>query len=324
MLPVLLLCLFSFNDGIKVLSIGTFNCEFMNREKVQIKYGYGFMLAGEDLSLWKQEGMREKKFLQALQPVAKVIVSMNVDTLVLTEVGGERDVKDLRDEIKNQGLDYPWFFVCDANNSAFQHVAVLSRFPLELIQAKIPGRTFYDAELDDPEEERETDVPKALHVAFSCNGSKVNVIGVHLPSERNGYEQDAMRISVAKLIRRYSLPMIERGEHLVIAGDLNDDLGQPAIRMIRGREDMFEDLIQTGRAYYFLPEDLENRWTYMFRGERNQLDQILITRSLKDACLEEGGIQSQVIPVDIHFKPDLQTPRTSDHRAFKVMFHFKG
>jgi len=315
--------LFSFCNGPQTLKVGSFNCEFMNREKVHIKYGYHFNLEGEDLELWEQKGLREKKFKQALGPVAKVIVKMGVDVLVLVEVGDQHDVNDLRKTIKSKGIEYPFFFVSKSLSATFQHVAVLSKYPLDLVADKIPGGSFYDTELDDPEEERETDVQKAIHVQFKFHGQKINLIGVHLPSERNGHEQDAMRIAVASLIRRYSIPILERGEHLIIAGDLNDGPGEPAIRMLRGREDIFEDLIQTGHTDYFKPREYKDRWTYMYKGQRNLLDQMLVSRSLRNRCVEEQGILAHVQKVDIFFRPSLKQPRTSDHRALVETFTFK-
>ncbi|PIE90547.1 MAG: hypothetical protein CR997_05515 [Acidobacteria bacterium] len=323
MLPILLLTLTSFSQSGEVLRVGTFNCEFLNREKVHIKYGFSFMLENEDLTLWEKPGFRDEKFLKALIPVAKVIRKMNVDVAVLTEVGDREDIADLAAELKRKGCHFPYYHVSDTKDDTFQHVAVLSKFPLELVSAKIPGWAFYDPELDDPEEEQETDVKKALHVSFNFNNQKINLIGVHLPSERKGHDQDAMRIAVASLVRRYSIPLLEKGEHLIVAGDLNDRRGEPAIRMIRGREDIFPDLIQTGRRKYFKPANYKERWTYMYRGERNQLDYILLSRSLLEACQEEFGVESDIMHVDFNRKPNINQPRTSDHRPFIAELRFK-
>ena len=70
------------------------------------------------------------------------------------------------------------------------------------------------------------------------------------------------------------------GEHVIVAGDLNDHIGQPAIRRIRGRDDLFEALIQTADRKYVLPQHWSDRWTYNFRGEYNLIDHILVSRSL--------------------------------------------
>jgi len=307
------------------LRVGTFNCEFMNRQKVHIKYGFPYMLENEDLALWNQEGFREARFQRAAAQVARAIHKIGADVIVLTEAGPKDDVADLVRAVKEAGTEYPYFFVSDSTNASFQHVAVLSKFPMELIKDKIPGRAFYDPEPDDPEEEREAFVMKGIHVSVQAHGKTIHVIGTHLPSERNGHDQDTMRIAVAQLIRRYSYPIIESGAHVIIAGDLNDERGQPAIRMIRGKEDMYEDLVQTGHISFFHPSEWKNRWTYMFKGQRNQLDQILISRSLLDAChtLEEGGIRGRVLPMDIQHKPSLEHLATSDHKPFVLDFRFR-
>jgi endonuclease/exonuclease/phosphatase family metal-dependent hydrolase len=57
----------------------------------------------------------------------------------------------------------------------------------------------------------------------------VNLIGLHLKSERGGHESDAKRIAQASVVRRYHLPLVKGGEHVIVAGDLNDHRGQPSI-----------------------------------------------------------------------------------------------
>lgn len=305
----------------ETVRVATFNCEFLIKSKVHIKYGLPFTLTDEQIAQWEQPGFRDVKLKEATKAVARVIKRIGAHVIVLTEVGDESDVALLRDEVAAAGLDYPHVAVCKStDNTTGQHVAVLSQKPLEGLLKTIPGRESYDTELDDAEAESDTGVSKGMRVTFMVEGAPVHLFALHMASERGGHEQDAQRIAQASIVRRNYLDLLNRGEHVIVAGDLNDHPGQPAIRRIRGRDDIYGDLIQTGNVEYFKPEELDTRWTYEFQGVRQQIDHILPSRSIRDAC-RGSGIKARVVPVT-------ETVGTtgrlaSDHRALVVTFEFK-
>jgi hypothetical protein len=70
-------------------------------------------------------------------------------------------------------------------------------------------------------------------------------------------------------------------------------------------DDIWPDLIQTGSFAYFKDADPGSRWTYEFQGERNQIDHILISPSIKEIA-KNGGIKPRV--------PDQPNRLASDHR----------
>jgi predicted extracellular nuclease len=94
---------------------------------------------------------------------------------------------------------------------------------------------------------------------------------------------------------------------VIVAGDLNDGRGEPTLRRIRGLDDIWPDLIQTGDYAYFKDTDPGSRWTYEFQGERNQIDHVLISASIKEIA-KVGGIKPRV--------PDQPNRLASDHRPF--------
>ncbi len=308
-------CLISTAFAAETIKIATFNCEFLVREQVHVKFDFPFRLSGGDKTQWEKAGYRDAKFKEAAKAVAQVIKAIDADVISLVEVGNERDVEELRAEVANVGLSYPHWAVCDSQDyTTGQHVAVLSKRSIEVRARVISGRESYDTELDDPESEEETGISKGLHVSFDAAGQPVHLFVVHLASERGGHEQDAQRIAQASIVRRTYLEYLNRGEHVIVAGDLNDHRGQPALRRIRGKDDIYEDLLQTGFAEFFAAAEIDTRWTYQFQGERQQIDHILISRSLKDAS-KKGGIKTKVVPVD--------NPLASDHRALVVTLELK-
>ena len=163
-------------------------------------------------------------------------------------------------------------------------MAVLSKFPLSDVLPAIPGREGYYGELDDAESERDTAVSKGLRVELTVQDHQVHLYVVHLASERGGHDKDEQRIAQASLIRRNYLPLLGADEHVVVAGDLNDHRGQPILRRLRGFDDIGPDLLQTGSTRFFSKDAYDTRWTYEFLGIRQQIDHILISRSLRSAA----------------------------------------
>ena len=66
------------------LVLGTFNCEFLLPAKVHMKYGLPFDLTPEDERTWSRPGYRRQQYDKAVAAVAKYLVSLDADILVLT------------------------------------------------------------------------------------------------------------------------------------------------------------------------------------------------------------------------------------------------
>jgi len=297
----------------ETLTIATFNCEFLTRPKVHMKFGEAFDLSPEREKIWNQPGYRDRKFAEAAKAVARLIKEIDADVIGLQEVGSERDVHELLDAVRELGLDYPYCSVgSPVEDNTFQNNAVFSKFELMELIAPIPGREAYDTELDDPEAERFTRVRKGLRVRFTAHGQTFRLYVLHLTSERGGHEADARRIAEASIVRRHYLSLLAAEKHVIVAGDLNDRRNEPAIRRIRGRDDIQPDLIQTGRYYYFDRDKLDSRWTYDFRGTRNQIDHILLSESIEDRC---SRIRSRTV--------NHGDGLASDHLPFIVQLHLK-
>ena len=274
------------------------------------KFDLPFILTGADATTWNAPGFRDQRFNEAAQAVAQVIANIDADVVALTEVGNPTDLAELNTEIAALGVTYPHTAVCDCTDGApQQHVAVLSKFALSGVVTAIPGREHYYEELDDQETENDTGISKGMRVTFTTQGETFHLYVTHLASERFGNEQDQQRIAQASIIRRHYLPALNAGEHLIVAGDLNDGRGQPAIRRIRGLDDIWPDLIQTGNTDYFTEATWGDRWTYEFEGVRNQIDHILLSRSIRDASSSRSASV-----------PDQNDDLASDHRPLVVVF----
>lgn len=300
------------------LIIATFNCEFLTRPKVHIKFGLPFNInkaSPAEKQQWNQPGFRDQKFKTAAGEVAKIIESVAADVIALTEVGDGSDLEELRTEIGSLGLNYQYMAVCDSSDGTTkQYVGVLSKFPIGDVIVKIPGRESYIGEPDDPETENNTGISKGMRVTVTAHGKEFLLYILHLASESGGHEKDQQRIAQASIVRRHYLPAIKEGKMVIVAGDLNDKKGQPTLLRIRGVDDIHEDLIQTGHTKYFDKDKLHTRWTYEYEGVRQQIDHILLSFSVKDAC-KRGGIKARTV--------DHGNDLASDHRPLVVTLKLK-
>ena len=76
-------------------TLATFNAEFLNRDKVHIKFGLKFNLEDEPEDVqetWANEAYRQARFEEASQAVAKLLAELKADVLALTEVGNRSEV----------------------------------------------------------------------------------------------------------------------------------------------------------------------------------------------------------------------------------------
>ena len=314
LLPASFLCLAAAGAAADTLTVATFNAEFLTRPKVHLKFDRKFDLSKEDRKTWNRPGYRDGKFAEATARVARYIAAhVPADILVLTEVGNRRDVRELKNQLAEQGRDFPHFEVCECRSGrTAQHVAILSRYPLEDVRRSLPGREGYFAELDDPGSETETGISKGMRVGFKAAGQAFHLYAVHFTSEARGHKEDMQRIAQASILRRLALPALRAGEHVIVAGDLNDRRGDPALRRVRGLDDIWPDLIQTGHHRYF--RDHGERWTYEFRGQREQIDHILLSGSIARAAGRKG-ISAATGP-----SPGKDV---SDHRPLMVTLTFR-
>ena len=318
-----------------VVKVATLNCEWLNRRRIYVKYGLPLKLTPQDDAIWNSREFRDGKYREAARAVAAAIREIDADVIGLTEVGDEADVRDLRDFVKEAGIDYPfWAAAHSTDTFTNQNVAVLSKRELKQILPEIPGREGYDLELDDPENEDTTGVSKGMSVVFTAAGRPVNFYVLHLTSELGGHEKDAQRVAQASIVRRHYLKPMLHGEHVIISGDLNDNRDQPTIRRIRGRDDIEEDLVQTaGPTFHPRKQDesneswnerLRNHWTYEYAGRREQIDHILISPSVVEACSKENQRRQIGINfLDINQRFDNDTRRASDHRAVLLTLEFQ-
>ncbi|MEL6533958.1 MAG: endonuclease/exonuclease/phosphatase family protein [Bacteroidota bacterium] len=293
------------------LTVATFNAEFLNKSRVHLKFGLPFDMKNaseEEQQYWEVEANRAAKLKEASANVASMIKQMNADVVTLTEVGGAEDLEVLLSELGQLGVTYDHWSVCDCTDPfTGQHVAVLSKYPLKEVWPQIPGRALYLEETDG-DSEGETGISKGMKVTVVVEEKEIDLFVLHLKSERGGYDSDAKRLAQANIARRAIIGQLNLGRQVIVAGDLNSEKGTESIYRIRGFDDVYEELIQTGHTQYF--ESTEVRWTYNYRGEPEQIDHILVSPGLT----ARDGIKTRILVTD---------EKVSDHNPVIVELTLK-
>jgi endonuclease/exonuclease/phosphatase family metal-dependent hydrolase len=266
---------------------------------------------------WTTE-YRRLKFEAAIENVADQIKKINADVIGLTEVGNRQEVAQLVEAVRKKGLNYSYWVVGKSHDTATgQHVAFLSKYELTDIEYDFEERGIYFTESDFDQTD-DTGISKGMKATIRIKDEFIHLFLLHLKSERGGEDSDQKRIMQAEIARRQIIPYLQQNKHVIVMGDFNCEKRHPVLRTLRGFEDINSELIQTGDHYYF--DNFDTRWTYNYKGQKEQIDHILLSLSFKKWCKNNNpkqnkwGIKSLIEPTP--------KPTTSDHNAFIVELNF--
>lgn len=127
-----------------------------------------------------------------------------------------------------------------------------------------------------------------LYANLKINNSQqtIHVFVNHWPSRSGGKEKsEPNRIAAALVLKNYTDRIFEKdiNANIVVLGDFNDDPTDISVYEILNAQEL--ECNNPGMNYFYntsLESFKEGRGTYLFRGEWNMLDQIIISRSLVD------------------------------------------
>jgi uncharacterized protein len=113
---------------------------------------------------------------------------------------------------------------------------------------------------------------KPLVGEFTFKNFPVTLINNHFASKSGGAPANEQRIKQTTIVNKFVVNRLttDPNANIVVLGDLNDTPGSPAINALEGNE--LENLVNS------IP--LEDRFSYIFRGSKQQIDHILITSNL--------------------------------------------
>ncbi len=230
-------------------------------------------------SLWNAKNYNIK-----LQNIAKVIKDIDADIIALEEVGSRNALKDLRFQLKKMGLYYQYYDIADRKPTSIK-VAILSKIPF-----------VYSKELSVRSSYKYRDI---LEVKFTIEQKDLYLFVNHWKAKSG---PESMRIVSAKKLRK-RVEEIGYDKNIILLGDFNSDY-EENIKFKRKRRHNdtngktgINDVLRTTyqkanasktvhveKAFYNLWYDADNedRYTYIYKRQKEALDNILISQSLLD------------------------------------------
>ena len=228
--------------------------------------------------------------------IAELIDTHNANIVGLVEVENRAVLEKVKYYLANPD---DWEIAFDEGRDTYtgQDVALLTKFRVVRGSAtNFPDERevyFVDGQ------ERDVNPSKILGVELRIDNQPFYVLVTHLVSRRES--NDPKRLAQATVVRRQAVRELMADKNVIVMGDINDTPATPVINRLRGFDDIWGDFLQTANAV-----EVNNRYTYIHEGEKNLLDHILISPSLRDEFRNvEEGKQCEIIDVG----------GLSDHRA---------
>lgn len=273
-LPLLLL-LFTTLFGDKTLTIASYNVEnLFDLDKSGLEYDE---YIPNDSSEWNQRNYKIK-----LENIAQVIKEIDADIIALQEVESLQALIDLRFALKQNGLYYQYYSIADKKNTTVK-VALLSKIPF-----------VYSKELSVTQTDEHRNI---LETKFKIDDKDFYLFINHWKS-KTGPESKRI-ISAKTLMKRVDEIGFEK--NIILLGDFNSDYeehvkfarkrnlndtdGKTGINHILGsinQQNKASHVNFAKDSFYNLWYDTkeEKRYTYIFKGEKEAMDNILISQSL--------------------------------------------
>jgi endonuclease/exonuclease/phosphatase family metal-dependent hydrolase len=194
-----------------------------------------FRIATYNVENYLDQPTATRRFVKSAEAKAKVresIRALKPDIIALQEMGGVSALLELRDSLKAEGLDLPyWEHVGGFDTNIY--VAILSRFPFTTRRPHtnetflLSGRRFRTSRGF-----AEVDVRMGSNYSFT-------LITAHLKSQRPipDADESEMRLEEAKILRGIVDARLAANPNanLVVLGDFNSTKDTPSTRMLMGR-----------------------------------------------------------------------------------------
>ena len=228
--------------------------------------------------------------------IAELIDTHKVNIVGLVEVENRAVLEKVRSYLTDPD---DWQIAFDEGRDTYtgQDVAILTKFRVVGGSAtNFPAERevyFVDGK------EYDVNPSKILGVELRIDNQPFYLLITHLISRRSS--NDSKRLAQATVVRRQAVKAMMADKNVIVMGDINDTPGTPVIKRLRGFDDIWGDFLQTANVV-----DTNERYTYIYRDQKNLLDHILISPSLRDEFRNvEKGEQCEIIDVG----------ELSDHRA---------
>lgn len=273
----LLTLLLSILLGDTVLKVATYNVEnLFDLQKSGNEYDE---YIPNSSSNWNQDTYKIK-----LKNITQVIKEIDADIIALEEVESREALLDLRFELKKEGLYYEYYDIADRKNTTVK-VAILSKIPF------VSSHELYVT--------HNNSYRNILETKFKISGKELYIFVNHWSSK--AHPESTRLISAKALKSRIEEIGVEK--NIIVLGDfnsdyeehikfernrrLNDTYGKTGINHIletTKQKERASDTSYIKNSLYNLwyDSDEENRYSYIFKGHKEAIDNVLISQSLLD------------------------------------------
>ncbi len=274
---LLLLLIINTLLGDRILKIASYNVE--NLFDLE-KNGYEYKeYIPNTKSRWNKRNYNIK-----LKNISRVIKDIDADIIAIQEIESNQALKDLRYTLKRNGLYYKYYKIADQKKTTTK-VAILSKIPFVYNQELFVGYSYKYRNI--------------LETKFKVNGHEFYIFTNHWKAKSGA---ESMRIKSAKILLQ-RVKEIGFDKNIILLGDFNSDY-EEYIKFKKKRRlnnthgytginHILNTINQTKKASqtHLKPNEFYNLWydvregeryTYIFRGKKEALDNILISPSLLD------------------------------------------
>ena len=261
--------------GDKILTIASYNVEnLFDLEKNGYEYSE---YIPDTASNWNK-----KTYDIKLKNIAHVIKDIDADIIALQELESLKALLDLRFVLKQKGLYYQYYSIADKKNTTVK-VALLSKIPF-----------IYSKEISVTQTYEHRNI---LETKFKIDNKELYIFVNHWKSKAGA---ESMRIVSAKALKK-RVSEIGFNKNIILLGDFNSDYeeyikfkrkrkhndtdGVTGINHILGtinqrNSTLYLNYIKDSFYNLWYDTDVENRYTYIYKGKKEALDSILISQSL--------------------------------------------
>lgn len=272
---VLILALFATLFGDKILTIASYNVEnLFDLEKNGTEYEE---YIPNSSSNWNQRNYKIK-----LDNISQVIKDMDADIVALQEVENLQALMDLRFALKQKGIYYQFYSIADKKDTTVK-VALLSKVPF-----------LYSKELNITYTNEHRNI---LETKFKIENQELYLFVNHWKAKSGS---ESKRIISAKALKK-RVEEIGFDKNIILLGDFNSDY-EENIKFVRNRmhndtdgitginhilgtinqKESASNAVYAKESFYNLwyDTDEESRYSYLYKGKKEALDNILISQSL--------------------------------------------
>ena len=230
--------------------------------------------------------------------IVNLIDKYQAELVALVEVKN-RDCVELAQKNLNHKESWQIVFLEGLDTFTGQDVVVPSKFPV----TKETVTNFPDQWSNYIYQEKSKSVRPYKDCELSIHGQSV-YLNCKLTYVSKRSDNDAKRLGQAKVVRQQSIRALEKDQNLILMWYFNDFPNTLVLQELREKLDKWAEFIQTAET---IP--LSECYTYVYQGQKQLLDHILLSSSLQDEFLS--------VPVERRCQI-FDTKNLSDHRRMIV------